>query len=544
MRKRRYSKATVFCFVLLLSLLLVCDGASAFSRVEPAWDFDVIVIGAGLGGLAAATHLALNDYKVLVLEQHDKVGGCAICFEREDFIFDASLHEMAGGGPGKMDRGLYELLALWGIHEKVAFIELPQFYRSVFPGVDIRLPSNWEGFKDALQQQWPAESEGIDRFQRLCGQTYDDMMELKDLYRYGSVKAFFVKLMVPLRQRTFFKYMDKTLQDVMDDCFENEDLKAVVSQLWVYYGAPTPEQSALLGLMATEGYLGDGVWHFKGTSQALSNAYAERIRELGGEIQTGALVTRVIMENGSASGVETQDGAVYTARYIVANTDPYQLAFKLVGEEHFPAKYINRLHELKPANSLFGVYMGLNIDLAELGYQDTEIFYQPNTSNARTLHDTMMRGDFRNGAVSITIYSNYGDPIYAPKGKSLVTLTAYSDMDIWPEYGDAYDAFKEKKVTELVELAAELIPELADPECVAVKEGFTPRTLERFTLNKKGVVYGFYLSPEQWEKLPNRTPISNLFIASNWTQVWHGMTSAQINGWQAAQLIIDGDCVK
>ncbi len=541
MIKNHRTIAWAFCFILLFSLVFTGDGQATERGAGPGSEFDVIVIGAGLGGLAAATHLGLNGYKVLVLEQHDKVGGCATRFERGDFTFDASLHEMAGGGPGKKDRGLYELLKLWGIHKKVEFIELPQFYRSVFPDMDIRLPSNWEGFKTVLKEEWPEESKGIDRFQRLCEQTYDDLMELKDLYRCGPLKAFFIKTLVPVRQRTFFKYMNKTLQDVMDDCFRDQTLKAVVSQLWVYYGAPTSEQSALLGLMATEGYLGDGVWHVKGTSQALSDAYAERIRELGGEIRTGALVTRVIMENGIASGVETKDGAVYTARYIVANTDPYQLAFKLVGEKHFPAKYIDRLNEMKPANSLFGVYMGLNIDLAELGYEDTEIFYQPYTSDAKTLYDTMMRGDFRNGAVAITIYSNYGDPIYAPKGKSVVTLTAYSDMDIWPEYGEAYDAFKEKKVNELVELAAELIPELADPECVEVKEGFTPRTLERFTMNKKGVVYGFYLSPEQWEKVPNRTPIPNLFIASNWTQVWHGMTSAQINGWQAAQLIIDGD---
>ena len=123
--------------------------------------------------------------------------------------------------------------------------------------------------------------------------------------------------------------------------------------------------------------------------------------------------------------------------------------------------------------------------------------------------------------------------------KFVVTLTAYADIDVWPEYGAEYEVFKEKKVDELVALAAELIPELADPDCVEIKEGFSPRTLERFTMNKRGVVYGFYLSPEQWEKVPNHTPIPNVFIASNWSQAWHGMTSAQINGWRAAQLIID-----
>ena len=541
MKKKCYTTGAGFCFVLLLVLFLVYGCATAPRSAQPAPDFDVIVIGAGLGGLSAGTHLGVNGYKVLVLEQHDKVGGCATSFDRGEFTFDSSLHEMAGGGPGKKDRALYKLLELWGIHDKVEFLELPQFYRTVFPGVDISLPSNWEGFKAELKKKWPEESEGIDKFESICGETFADLMELRDLFRYGGVKTFFVKAMVPFRQPTFYKYMDKTLQDVMNECFEDDNLKVVVSQLWVYYGAPTPEQSALIGLMATEAYLTDGVWHFMGISQSLSNAYADRIKELGGEVKTDTLVTQVTMENGVATGVYTEDGSVYTARYIVANTDPYQLTFKLVGKEHFPEKYVNRLNTLKPANSLFGVYMGLNVDLSKLGYDDTEIFYCPSTPDAVTLHDTMMRGDFRNGAVAITIYSNYGDPIYAPKGKSVVTLTAYSDMDVWPEYGDAYYAFKEKKVDEMVALAAELIPELANPNYVEIKEGFTPRTLKRFTMNRKGVVYGFYLSPEQWEKVPNNTPIPNVFIASNWSQAWHGMTSAQINGWRAAQLIIDGE---
>jgi len=67
-------------------------GCAPTSRLEtPETDFDVIVIGAGLGGLSAATHLAVHNYKVLVIEQHDKVGGCATLFHRDEFVFDASL---------------------------------------------------------------------------------------------------------------------------------------------------------------------------------------------------------------------------------------------------------------------------------------------------------------------------------------------------------------------------------------------------------------------------------------------------------------------
>lgn len=530
--------------ILITAVASLFGGCATKAPVKRAADYDVIVIGGGMGGLSAAAHLGTKNLKVLLLEQHYKVGGCTTNFERDDFTFDASLHAMAGGGPGKNDRGLYKLLEAAGVDKKVELIELPHFYRSIFPGIDIKIPNNWPEVKKVLKQKWPEESEGIDRFHDLCANLMEDLLELKYMFRYGGFRQFLIKAMVPFRQPTLFKWKDKTFQDLMDECFTGDEIKAVVSQLWVYYGAPVPEQTALISMAATEAYLGDGVWHIKGTSQALSDAYAERIRELDGEIKTDTRVTKIIVENGAAVGVTTEAGDTYSARYVVSNTDPYQLAYRLIGKDHMPPDYLKKLEDLKPANSLFGVYLGLNIDLKKLGYDDTEIFYNT-TTDSTALYRHMMAGDFKDGAVAITIYSNYGDPIYAPPGKSVVVLNAYSSMDAWPEYqSKAYYEMKEQKEDELIALAANVIPELANPENIAVRDGFTPHTIGRYTLNKGGIVYGFYLSPNQWQKVPNHTPIDNVYIASNWTQAWHGVGSAQINGWRAARLIMDREGIE
>jgi phytoene dehydrogenase-like protein len=435
---------------------------------------------------------------------------------------------------------------LCGVKQKVQLYPLPDLYRSIFPGdpvVDVTMPANWKGWDDTLKKKWPEESEGVDKLHRLSTKVFADIMDVKDLFRYSGARAFFKTLSVPIKHPALVKWSKRTFQQLLDDCFKGQDIKAVVSQFWVYYGAPIPDEIAILSLAANEVFLTEGAWHVMGTSQALSNAYAERIRELGGDVKTGSLVTKIIIENGMATGVETEYGEKYTGRYVLADTDPYQLIYKLVGEENLPKNYVKKVKSLRPANSLFVTYLGLNVDLKKLGYKDTEIFY--NTSkDSVAVYNNMMKNDFKDGMVSITIYSNYGDPIYAPPGKSVVALLEFSDYDSWPKDYDSYQQMKNDKAKEIIDLAAKVIPELADPKNIEVEEVMTPLTLEEFTMNYHGIPYGFYLDTKQWKKIPINTPIDNLFIASNWTQSWHGVGSAQINGWMAARLIMDREGIK
>jgi phytoene dehydrogenase-like protein len=498
MRKKRFITQTIL-ILFVAAAFLTAGGCAKGKRPIHEADYDVIIVGAGMGGLSAATHLASNGLKVLLLEQHHKVGGYTTNFTRGEFTFEVALHEMAGGGPGKRDQALFKLLAASGMDKKIELYELPDFYRSIYPdGLDVTFPSNWDGWDTTLKENWPEEAAGIDKFHTICTGVMNDFISLKDLFRYAGLKAFLTKAQVPFKQKKFLEWKDKTMKDVVDTCFTNEDLKTVVSQLWVYYGSPVPVNTALIFLMATDSYLGNGVWHVKGTTQALSNAYAERIEELGGTVKTGELVTKIIIKDGMATGVETFLGNTYTARYVVCNTDPYQMIFKLIGEENLPEDYVQGIKEMKPANSLIGVYMGLNIDLKARGYKDTEIIYNTSTDSV-ALYDNMMKGDYKNGAVTITIYTNYGDPIYAPPGKSVVVLHSYSDFNNWPKDQEEYLAMKEEKSNELIALAANVIPELADPRNIVVKEVITPVTLNEFTMNEGGVMYGFYLTPDTWE---------------------------------------------
>jgi prolycopene isomerase len=518
-----------------LAAITACVGCAATPQVDGRpTDYDAIVIGAGMGGLSAATHMAAKGMHVLLLEQSYKVGGCTTSFERGDFKFEVALHEMSvGGGRGKPL--LFTLLEQAGIRDRVELIRIPELGRSIFPGFEFTTPNGPDAMVDAVSARWPKEAAGAREFRDLMSRVHDEISELRTLYLGNPVKAMLTKLALPLRQRTLFEYRAATLAEVLDDLFKDPEVKAVAAQFWNYYGPPPRDQWALIYLAAHYGYLLNGAWQVKGSSQALSDAYAARIVELGGTVKTDTRATRILLEDGRVAGVETAAGERFTAPYVVSNADPYQTFYKLVGRENTPRAVARKLEGMRPSNSLVAVYLGLDVPMSHFGMTDYEAFY--NTSlDAEAMYDAAMSGRYDQGFLSITAYSNLGDPYYAPPGKSVLTLNSYSDLKLWPEPGPAYEAEKRRMMDALLGMAEKVLPGLRDH--IEVEVGMTPRTIRSFTLNHNGVPYGWDFTPEQHARMEIPTPIDGLYMAGAWTWPAHSVGMAQVSGYMAARMIL------
>ena len=167
--------------------------------------YDAIVIGAGLGGLSAATMLAHNGLDVLLLERHNVPGGYATSFVRGRYEFEVALHELSGVGPPERRGGVYRYLEYLGMTDKIEFLHVPNLYRSVFPDLDIVLPTGREAYEAKLCETFPHEAEGIRRFiERVFGLGRDYSRIVRQRGKVGNPATF------PFRFRHLFRYLPVT----------------------------------------------------------------------------------------------------------------------------------------------------------------------------------------------------------------------------------------------------------------------------------------------------------------------------------------------
>jgi len=124
-------------------------------------NYDIIIIGAGLGGLVAGAKLAKEGKKVLLIEQHYIPGGCATNFKRVGSNMDVGLHEIGDIEEGSMQGDIFRDLK---ISENIEFLKLPEFYRFTNGRIDIVIPDSRKEAERILIEKYPEEEKGIKKF--------------------------------------------------------------------------------------------------------------------------------------------------------------------------------------------------------------------------------------------------------------------------------------------------------------------------------------------------------------------------------------------
>lgn len=477
-------------------------------------EYDAIVVGAGISGLATASLLARRGQSVLVIERHNVPGGYATNFTREGFIFDVSLHSFDGVIAGSHS---FKCIEACGVSDAVEFLPHKKLYRYISSDIDLSVQEgDFEGYKNKLKAIFPDESHNIERLFTEADKAYSHISGF--LY---TKQPFWLRFVgTPLLFSSLLKYGHYTVDRFFSKFTKNERLKNVIAAQWTYYGLPPQQLAFPYFSYPFIDYLKNGGYSIKGGSQMLSNALRDVIEFNGGRVVLSSPVTKIHVEHGRISGVTSKKTGFVKAKNVIASISPYAVT-ELVGSRNFSEKYLNKLQQARVSTSAFQVYLGLDCELSELGVASDEyVIFVSKNSNIPEQFSTMMSGDINNdkSGWSINFFSNV-DHSLAPPGKSTLGIFTLLGSEGWDGLTKAeYRRKKAQLIEVLIQKAEALLPGLR--QHIEVCEGGSPLTLEKFTANPMGAIYGFEQTPSQsglFNRFPQKYPIKGLYHVGAWT---------------------------
>jgi phytoene desaturase len=319
----------------------------------------VVVIGAGFGGLAAAIRLQARGFQVTLLDKRDQAGGRAYVYRDAGFAFD--------GGPTVITAPFLfeELFALAGkrMSDYLRMVPVDPFYRIRFHDGRV-FDYNGDGERMAAEVAKfnPADVDGYQRFVEESKKIFAVGFEKLGDVPFGSWTdmAKIVPAMLRLRSHlSVYSLVSKYIKD--------PDLRVVMSFHPLLVGGNPFTTTSIYSLIA---YLERkwGVWFALGGTGAIVEALVNLFRKLGGVIECGAEVERIVVKNGRVDGVQVKHGPLVPARLVVSNGDaPW--TYKHLIDPADRRKYTDaRIDKMRYSMSLVVAYFGTKKTYPELAH--------------------------------------------------------------------------------------------------------------------------------------------------------------------------------
>jgi len=486
----------------------------------------VLIIGAGLAGLATGCYARMNGYRALILEHYSEPGGVAKSWSRNGWLIDGGVHYLMGHRPGLACHKLYHEL---GVFKNRTFPDLKDYVHFIDEptGREVDFTPDLDRLEGDLKRIAPEDAKliedflaGIRSFQKT------DMFRLMEpavemLGPFGAFKQLWqLRRVLRYFGSSYNRPITEFAQTIKNDC-----LRRMLAHLFL------PEMPAwfvlfILALLANRqmGFITGGCSDF-------ANNLLDRYNGLGGEIRFDSTVSNIIVENGCAMGVQLENGNEFRADTVVSAGDGFSTIFNLLGGKFVDAKLKERYERWPRIKPLVTLSFGVNRDLSREPALNFLLFRDPMQVGNEVIDGFPLR------------FFNYSDK-FAPPGKTVVQVLLITDWKFWNDLRDdrpRYDAAKKSVCDETLARLERHYPGIRAQ--VELTDVATPYTTWRYTLNHEGAFMGWSPTPRALRTAFKKTlpGLKNFYMAGQWVMPGGGVPPCFYAGRHVVQLMCKRD---
>jgi len=413
---------------------------------DTADHYDVVVIGSGLAGMTAANILGRAGHRVLLLEQHYKLGGLATWFLRPGgHIFDVSLHGFPHGMIKSCRRYWSRDIADRIVQLKNIRFDIPQF--------SLTTTFNREDFTRLLTTDFGIAPETVNEF-------FDTA-----------------------RGMNFYDDQTTTTRQLFDRFFPGrDDVVRLLMEPITYANGSTLEDPAITYGIVFSNFMTKGVFIYEGGTDDLVARMKKELQSNGVDIRINCPVDRIHIAGGTVAAVETH-GRQIGCRAVVSNANLKTTVLKMLGGEVLDPDYVERTEQVRLNNSSTQVYMALK-EGETIDESSGDLFFTSTAEEFRT--DLLLSRNITSRTFSF--YYPRGRPQKKKERYAIVSSTNANWSD-WADLNeDEYAASKQDLVETTIDALEKYIPGIRGK--IDRAEAATPRTFNHSTRHELGASFG------------------------------------------------------
>ena len=477
-------------------------------------DWNAIVIGSGIGGMAAAAALSKVGHKVLLLEQYQTLGGLTHSFSIEGFTWDAGIHYLNCVAPDDREHDILD----WLSDTPIEFTSMGTVYDNLHIGdaAPLALSRPYEAQERDLKDRFPDEAEAIEAWIAALREGREAMMKITPTRAMPEIVGSALRWW---HGRAIERWCARTTQEVIDEITDNPDLAAAFAAQWFDHGGRPSKASFGMHALITGSYLESGAWYPAGGGAAFADHILPTIAAGGGEARANTKVETLLIEDDRVVGVRTADGQDIRADAVISDIGARETVNHLLPEGCGHQDWIEEIRALPHSVAHFSLFMGFEGDIEDAGATRSNHWIYP-TGKVDVVWTDAPNNPPPGMFVSFaSLKDTAHDP--GPSQKYAGELVAWADwsvVDKWADLkpgarGEDYRSFK-KKVEDMLFAQFEAhFPELA--KLVVFRNLSTPLSTTAITGHHRGAFYGIDTTPERVLSgaLQARTPVPGLFLA-------------------------------